>query len=195
MIKMQQWLDRNARDVLDECDVSLAIRTQLIYPSGFQTAVDGHPMRWQTVQAVIRLVLLFVPELVHRFPHSIEVVNRPSGGFPLIYLLRRDVEDYLVLLIVEAICKGQIAALPCAEIPSSAQDDIRIFISSPIVASHIVTKVNSLFKGKQHLMKMICLLRGLLVHRILLSTLKKRWNVQYGLHPTRDPIAVPYHVS
>lgn len=24
-------------------------------------------------------------------------------------------------------------------------------------------------------------------------TLKKRWNVQYGLHPTRDPIAVPYH--
>lgn len=23
-------------------------------------------------------------------------------------------------------------------------------------------------------------------------TLKKRWNVQYGLHPTRDPIAVPY---
>jgi Protein of unknown function (DUF3645) len=26
-------------------------------------------------------------------------------------------------------------------------------------------------------------------------TLKKRWNVQYGLHPTRDPIAVPYHAK
>jgi hypothetical protein len=63
MIKMQQWLDRNARDVLDECDVSLAIRTQLIYPSGFQMAVDGHPLRWQVVQAVLRLVLLFVPGL------------------------------------------------------------------------------------------------------------------------------------
>ena len=24
-------------------------------------------------------------------------------------------------------------------------------------------------------------------------TLKRRWNVQYGLHPKRDPIAVPYH--
>ncbi|GJC85360.1 hypothetical protein ColLi_08198 [Colletotrichum liriopes] len=26
-------------------------------------------------------------------------------------------------------------------------------------------------------------------------TLKKRWNVQYGLHPLRDPIAVPYHAK
>ncbi|KAL1610088.1 hypothetical protein SLS60_001753 [Paraconiothyrium brasiliense] len=193
MIRMQQWLDRNARDVLDECDVSLAIRTQLIYPSGFQMAVDGHPLRWQTTQAVLRLVLLFVPALAHRFPRSIEVVNRPSGGFPLIYLLRRDVEDYLVSLLVEAICKGQIAALPCAEIPASAQEDIRIFISSPTVPVYVVTKVKSLFQEKQHLMKMLYLLRGLFVHRILLSTLKKRWNVQYGLHPARDPIAVPYH--
>ncbi|OAG11713.1 uncharacterized protein CC84DRAFT_1133705 [Paraphaeosphaeria sporulosa] len=195
MIKMQQWLDRNARDVLDECDVSLAIRTQLIYPSGFQMAVDGHPLRWQTVQAVLRLVLLFIPELNNRYPHSIEVVTRPSGGFPLIYLLRRDVEDHLISLIVEAICKGQIAALPCAEILSSAQDDIRVFISSSMVASHVVSKVNGLFKEKQHLMKILCLLRGLFVHRILLSALKKRWNVQYGLHPTRDPIAVPYHAK
>lgn len=39
------------------------------------------------------------------------------------------------------------------------------------------------------------LLRGLLVHRILLLSLKKRWNVQYGLHPCRDPIAVPYHAK
>ena len=41
----------------------------------------------------------------------------------------------------------------------------------------------------------IYLLRGLLVHRILLLTLKKRWNVQYGLHPNRDPIAVPFHAK
>ncbi|KAJ4350053.1 uncharacterized protein N0V89_008674 [Didymosphaeria variabile] len=159
MIKMQQWLDHNARDVLDECDVSLAIRTQLIYPSGSQMAVDGHPLRWQTVQAVLRLVLLFVPTLVHRFPHSIEVVNRLIGGFPLIYLLRRDVEDYLICLLVDAICKGQIAALPCAEIPASAQEDIRTFISSSTVSSYVVTQVNNLFKEKQHLMKMLCLLR------------------------------------
>lgn len=41
-------------------------------------------------------------------------------------------------------------------------------------------------------MKIVNLLRGLFVHRILISSLKKRWNVQYGLHPTRAPIAVPF---
>lgn len=195
MIKMQQWLDRNARDVLDECDVSLAIRTQLIYPSGFQVAVDGHPLRWQSIQAVLRLLLLFVPELQHRFPHSIEVVQRPFGSLPLIYFLRRDAEEYLISRIVDAICKGQLVALPCAEIPASARGDIRNFISSSTVDSNVVPEVNGFFKEKQHMIKILCLLRGLFVHRILLSALKKRWNVQYGLHPTRDPIAVPYHVS
>ncbi len=33
------------------------------------------------------------------------------------------------------------------------------------------------------------------MHRILLLTLKKRWNVQYDLHPSRDPIAVPFHAK
>lgn len=41
-------------------------------------------------------------------------------------------------------------------------------------------------------MRVTNLLRGLFVHRILISSLKKRWNVQYGLHATRAPIAVPY---
>ena len=194
MIKMQQWLERHVRDVLDECDVSLAIRTQLIYPSGFQMAVDGHPLRWQTVQAILRLVNLYVPALLTQFPRSIEVVTM-SSGFPLIYLLRHDVEDYLISKLVNAVCEGQLAAIPSADITESARDDIRSFISEQRVPSHIVTTINSIFEDKQHVVKILCLLRGLFVHRILISTLKKRWNVQYGLSPTREPIAVPYHVS
>jgi len=42
------------------------------------------------------------------------------------------------------------------------------------------------------LMRAVNLIRGMFVHRILITALKKRWNVQYGLHPTRVPIAVPY---
>jgi hypothetical protein len=33
------------------------------------------------------------------------------------------------------------------------------------------------------------------VHGILLLYLKKRWNVQYGLHPQRDTVAVPFHTK
>jgi hypothetical protein len=45
IIKVQNWLTRRVRDVLNKCDNILALRTQLIYPSGSQKTVDGHPHR------------------------------------------------------------------------------------------------------------------------------------------------------
>lgn len=45
MIRVQSWLTRTCRDVLDESDFSLAVKTQLIYPSGQLLSVDGHPDR------------------------------------------------------------------------------------------------------------------------------------------------------
>ena len=81
MIETQRWLDEHTRDVLDECDVSLAIRTRLVYPSGTQATVDGHPMRWQVTQAVLHLVKDFSSSVQSRYPRSIEVVNRGSAGY------------------------------------------------------------------------------------------------------------------
>lgn len=49
MINGQKWLQKHARDVVDESDIPMHVRTQLIYPSGSQHTVDGHPLRWQTV--------------------------------------------------------------------------------------------------------------------------------------------------
>jgi hypothetical protein len=197
MISIQKWFDKYCRDVLDECDVSLAIRTQLIYPSGSQMTVDGHPLRWQTVQSLLRLLRSYLsdPGLERQFPRSIEVVKRPVGDFPLMYFLRRDVEEHLLARIVDDICNGQLGFLPCTELPASSRADIQTYISSPVVPAQVAARISRTFQEKQHLMKVVYLLRGLFVHRIFLSTLKKRWNVQYGLNPIRDPIAVPYHVS
>ncbi|RYP57321.1 hypothetical protein DL771_011492 [Monosporascus sp. 5C6A] len=47
MIGFQHWLDDHCRDVLDECDFTLSVKTQLNYPSGAEMTVDGHPFRWQ----------------------------------------------------------------------------------------------------------------------------------------------------
>ncbi|KAM3497394.1 hypothetical protein MY10362_009258, partial [Beauveria mimosiformis] len=43
--------------------------------------------------------------------------------------------------------------------------------------------------------KALYLLRGLISQRILVVCLKKKWNVQYGLHPERQPIAVPFEAK
>ncbi|EFQ90317.1 hypothetical protein PTT_13180 [Pyrenophora teres f. teres 0-1] len=193
MIELQRWLDKHTRDILDECDVSLAIRTQLIYPSGTQMTVDGHPMRWQVTQAVLQLVKDFSSTVQSEYPRSIEIVKRGSNGFPLIYFLRKDAEDYLIELLVKIICKGQVPSIiPCAEYPTSVKQDLEAYISQPIVRSRVVSRIASYLQEKQVLMRVINLLRGFFVHRILIATLKKRWNVQYGLHPKRAPIAVPY---
>ena len=193
MIKAQAWLDRHARDVLDECDVSLAIRTQLIYPSGSQQAVDGHPQRWQTVEALLDLIASYLDDLTTKFPHSIEVVSR--SGFPLIYFLRKDVEDYLLEQILQKVARGQTVVLPVATSAPADQQAIYEFISLPVVDEQVTQRIQDMFKETSHLIDVVYHLRGLFVYRILLSTLKKRWNVQYGLSPARDPIAVPYQVS
>lgn len=79
MIKVQDWLTMRARDVLDECDNILALRTQLIYPSGSQKTVDGHPHRWEIVQALLGRVDGHLHNLHKGYPHSIEVVRREQG--------------------------------------------------------------------------------------------------------------------
>ncbi|KAF2707824.1 hypothetical protein K504DRAFT_410495 [Pleomassaria siparia CBS 279.74] len=191
MIGAQNWLEKHSRDVLDESDQNLAIRTQLIYPSGSQTTVDGHPLRWQTIQSILRLIRSYLPDIQHDLPRSIEVVNR-LRGYPLIYFLRQNAEEQLTTQIVREICQGQTSILPCVEVSDHVRKDLESFIASPVVKADVVSRVNELFKDRLHLMNVAYLLRGLFVHRILLSTLKKRWNVQFGLHPDRDPIAVPF---
>jgi hypothetical protein len=191
MIKVQEWLRKHSRDVLDECDNILAIRTQLIYPSGSQKTVDGHPHRWEIAEILLSRIDGHLWNLQRGYPQSLEVIRRRQGGFPVAFFLRKDVEDELIARLVDDIYRGRTSILP----PDCTRADrtvIKHFISEPKVSSHVVKSIRELYPDKPAVKQAIHLLRGLFVHRILLMALKKRWNVQYGLHPGRDPIAVPF---
>ncbi|KAJ9667427.1 hypothetical protein H2201_002295 [Coniosporium apollinis] len=194
-IKVQAWMRNTCRDVLDECDVTLAVRTQLIYPSGSQMTVDGHPHRWQIAEALLELVGGHLWNLQTEFPQSIEVVRKDGGGFPVVFFLRADVEDALIVRLVNDICNGQLSVIPTRECTKSDRLAIKQFISGAKVRQGIAERINRMFPDKPVAKQSLYLLRGLLVHRILLLALKKRWNVQYSLHPNRDPIAVPFHAK
>lgn len=195
MIKAEAYFLRCSRDILDESDFTLAVRTQLVYPSGSQTTVDGHPHRWETIQILLRLVEGHLWNLRQKFPQSIEVIQRPQGGFPVIFFLRRDVEVSLIERLVRDIVFGQTSILSNTQCTQSDRTAIKQFISLDVVPVSIVGRINAKFADKPAVKQKLYLVRGLLVHRILLLTLKKRWNVQYGLHPGRDPIAVPFHAK
>jgi hypothetical protein len=195
MVSTQQWLERNCRDVLDECDFTLAVKTQLIYPSGAQLAVDGHPDRWSVIMIVLGLVVHHLVDLAHDFPQSIDVMQHTYTEFPVAYFLRDDIATTLLERLVDSICSSQTTILPMANLTSAEKEAIRQFITLENVESTVSDRISILLSDKQKLSKNVHLLRGLFVHGILLLCLKKRWNVQYGLHPNRDPMAVPFHAK
>lgn len=195
MVNIQTWMRKVCRDILDESDFTLAVRTQLIYPSGQQSTVDGHPHRWETAQALLRSVEAHLWNLQQEFPRSIEVIRRSTGGFPLAFFLRKDVEDALTARIVNDILRGQTSILPTRDCDHTERQAIRQYITSAVVRQPTADKIQAMFPDKPVAKQNLHLLRGLIVHRILIMTLKKRWSVQYGLHPARDPIAVPYHAK
>jgi hypothetical protein len=195
MIDFQSWLGSTCRDILDESDVSLAVKTQLIYPSGEQTIVDGHPHRWQVAQSLLSLVKDHLPELQRMFPRSIEVIER-NHGYPMIHFLQSDVEEDLHRRIIDDICTGRTAFLRFADStsPGHYPEIRRVFLDTQL-NDKIFKRVTALFADKNIASKNMLLVRGLLLNRILLLCLKKRWNVQYGLHPRRDSIAVPFEAK
>lgn len=194
MIKVQNWLNTNARDIMDAVDYILAIRTQLVFPSGTQKSVDGHPFRWEVIEAVLKQVDLHLYNLEKAFPNSIEVFRRQNGGFPVVFFLRNDVENELVFRIVEDVFRGRGSILP-DDYSKTDRLAIKKFISEPKPSTLVVKHIQQMLPNKPVVRQIAHLLRGILVHRILLMTLKKRWNVQYGLAPEHDPIAVPYQAK
>ncbi|KAK0642864.1 hypothetical protein B0T16DRAFT_354150 [Cercophora newfieldiana] len=196
MIKVQSWLRSVCRDILDESDYTLATRTQLIYPSGSQVAVNGHPHRWQVIEAILSLVNQHLYGLEASFPQSIEVVRRLGGGFPLVYFLRRDAEDELLVRLMSDITTRE-DILPMRSFTRQERLAIKDFLAPRHrkLRADTASTIRALRPDRPHIKQMVYLLRGLLVNRILIMTLKKRWNVQYGLRPNSDPVAVPYHAK
>jgi hypothetical protein len=177
MIKIQDWLQRTSRDVLDECDNILAIRTQLIYPSGSQKSLDGHPIRWEIIELLLSRIDGHLFNLQKAYPHSLEVIRRFEGAFPMSFFLRKDVEDELISRLVDDICRGRAKLLP-SDCTKSQLANIREFISESKVSDKVAEAIRGLFPDKPAIKQSVYLLRGLFVHRILLMVLKKRWNVQ-----------------
>ncbi|KAL9620083.1 MAG: hypothetical protein Q9160_005373 [Pyrenula sp. 1 TL-2023] len=191
MIDTQRWLQRVCRDIMDESDFTLACKTQLIYPSGSQINFDGGNHRWETAEMLLAFVQDHLWDLQRRFASSIEVVQR-HDGYPLIFFLRQDVQDELLSKLVNNICSGHFSLVPVVDCSPSERAAIRAFLTNATVGPKTLAQISELCPDKPAIRNVLYLLRGLIVHRILLMTLSRRWNVQYGLHPARDPIAVPY---
>lgn len=198
--------DSFCRDVLDESDFTLAVRTQLVYPSGKFSAVDGAPFRWELIQALMSLLEGHALDLSANDPHKINVVKRPGGGFPTVYILHTSVEDELRRRLTLDIVNGRVPFFrPVPKTKSASADHSTISRRSIAKTKKLlqqalasdssdgaIDNAAKQFPDAGAITSGLLLVRGLLKHDILTTCLKRRWNVQYGLHPRRWPIAVPF---
>lgn len=141
MVHFQSWLTEKVHDVLDESDVTLAVKTQLIYPSGGQDSVDGHPARWETIENLLSLFEDHLEGLEADFPHSIEVIRR-ANGFPMVHFVQADVEDALHHRIADDICRGRVPSLRLTDMGAALKEDEakRIFID-PVLERKRINRV------------------------------------------------------
>lgn len=218
MIKFSEWMTEECRDIIDESDLTLGVKTQLVYPSGPRIHVDGAPQRWEVAESLLLLVAAHLPAVRASFPRGLEISRlslnsapstisgeQASPGFYIAHFLQLEAEDELNRLLVEDICTGHTPFLrPSQEVISSPQlaedfsKTLRWILTEPNydkVSLDFSAEFFGKFAEKELAPKIVLLLRGLLLNRIFVLCLKKRWGVQYGLHPAREPIAVPYEAK
>ena len=196
LIKIQQWLDEKARDVLDESDEILDVKFQLIYTMGSQRMMDGQPGRWLLIQGIFDLVDKHACKLRNSHPDSIEVYRRSEAAFPTIRLLTPDIGRLLSAAIVRDICDGRLPDLTFINRPPHVREAMERFLQEVKVSADDIGVIGDFLKESESSMKNLLLIRGLIAHNILLFVLcSKRWLVNYGLHPTRCLTAVPYRAK
>lgn len=90
-----------------------------------------------------------------------------------------------------AVILGPTSLLPIRN--ADNQRAVRAFLLEAKVDNSVTGYLSLKLSTQTVTLKVLHLLRGLLADGVLILFLKRRWNVQYGLHPRRDPIAVPFH--
>lgn len=194
-IRLEQWMQSNCRNIIDESDEVLDPKFQLVYTVGNQQSMDGHSNRWEIIQAVLAIVEAQAIRLHSRGPKYLGL-ECSGARYPILHFLRTDAIDVLLDTVYATIRDNGLSGLLSFHqlgprvrkialqfiIRIDLADDDRLILREALSNSAIMRK--------------LLVLRGLLAYRILRFTLAgKRWLVDYGLHPSRCLIAVPFRAK
>ncbi|KAG8797373.1 hypothetical protein FRC16_008981 [Serendipita sp. 398] len=197
LVRLQQWLDRTTRDILDESDEVLHARQQVIYTVGDQQDLEGSYLRWEVPQKLLGLFSMYLStEEVHKGVFWAQWSDE-GFAFPHIRCLSEEGRHFIHSFVRHSI-RGNNWPIP-QHLKESAID----FVTSMSPSSSTKTRIESYNAQEKEegepndrLMHTLMILRGLISCDILLHVLKdKRWRVNYGLDLRRTQLAVPYRAK
>ena len=98
ILEIEDWINCNAKDILDESDEILSVKYQLVYSVGLQKTLDGGKLRWEIPQYVLKLAEKHLEKLNLIYPTSIEYKkdNDMKQAFASIRLLNIDHYEELI---------------------------------------------------------------------------------------------------
>lgn len=201
LVDVQAWLDHNSRDIIDESDEIFSVRFELVYTMGQPRPIEHSPARWKLMQQVLGLIKELACEIHSKSPQSVEIFNWQGepGRFPRIRILDAFGKDQLLDLLTDRICYQGLDGFPITRQPEKRRTAIRRYISETSLSEEQVNAVEQSPFWHESVINTLLMLRGLIAQGIIAFSLgQKRWRVNYGVDPNRDPktkLAVPFRAK
>lgn len=208
-MKVHEWLDQNARHILDESDAILDAKYQLIYTVGAQLPPDAGALRWTIVQAVLKRVPFHMRRLFYAhgdqtiefnenykicgvdYGHG-ETMNRPEVFRPC-RLLNDSVYMELSNALIDDFLNGELNIF-FPETSSIAREQIRRVLRDANISQIEHSSLMNQFEVVSR--DAILILSGLLKFEVLKISLMKRYRVHYGVNSTgHRKMAVPFRAK
>jgi hypothetical protein len=161
MIRTQDWLRVNSRDILDESDEILSVRFELIYTMGMQRAVEFSPDRWAIIQHVLGLLGRYAHQVHERFEHGLEVVSAQPGGFPRIRILQTLAGDELLEIVARQLCEAGLPGVPVSYLPPKVRTALFQFLTDPRFSATATYSLQEAAFGSDTVRNGLLLLKGL----------------------------------
>ncbi|KGO72346.1 Protein of unknown function DUF3645 [Penicillium expansum] len=194
LISLENWLQKKCRDVIDESDEVMDTKFQLVYTMGTQQSLDGLSGRWETTQNVLRLVSTEARRLHMDDPRCIEI-DQSGYRYPILQFLKPNAIDRLLKYTLKSISENGIPGFPFTQWTLRVKKSVLRFIEHSELTKEDDSIIQKEFDVSIFITKLL-VLRGLFAHHILrFSLAEKRWLVEYGLHPFRCLMAVPYRAK
>ena len=191
----QRWLNKHSRDVLDESDEILSPHFELVYTTGMQHAVEFAPSRWMVTQRTLSVIARLVPNFAAQNETGFILSDGNGGEFPHMRIIDEAIGTRFLRDTIHCICQEGMHGLPVSHLSSSQKDVLEEYLANPDAGENVIESLTHIFRDDD-MKKTLLILRGLFAHGVLLFAFqRKRWRVDYGLDPSRTPLAVPYRAK
>ncbi len=157
--------------------------------------MDGQPDRWLIVQGIFDLVQAHASNLQKENPGNIEVLFRSGSSFPMITLISKEINRELMARIASDVVDSHLPGLNFQLCPPKVTNAVLNFIRDRRVSVEDCEELKRSFGEQKPFIQRLLLVRGFIAYKILLFVVRKRWSVNYGLHPARCLSAVPYRAK